>query len=105
MTPISAGGGAGARDDAGNTAAAEPEGGAGVQLIINGIDRTLSYYLRPIGSAGELVVRHDASLGNGPGRQQRRLTRNQAQKPPCPLGYMYPGNSCSTVSVPGCLVS
>ena len=50
MTPISAG------------------GGAGGQLIINGngIDRTLSYYLRPIGSAGELVVRHDASLETDP---------------------------------------
>ena len=51
MTPISAGG-----------------GGAGGQLIINGngIDRILSYYLRPIGSAGELVVRYDASLETDP---------------------------------------
>ena len=50
MTPISAG------------------GGVGGQLIINGngIDRTLSYYLRPIGSASELVVRYDASLETDP---------------------------------------
>lgn len=43
-------------------------GGAGGQLIINGngIDRTLSYYLRPIGSAGELVARYDASLETDP---------------------------------------